>query len=84
MPSRNAPTAADTCSCEATPATSNAEPSSLSRNTSWSGLSTMAEMNRPYFNATTRTTVMASSEMPTDVRPPRKLTPDSTAVRTGR
>ena len=47
MPSRNAPTAADTCMAEANPATSSASPSTLSRNTSRSGESTIIETYRP-------------------------------------
>ena len=43
MPKRNAPTAADTCSADANPATSSASPSTLSRKTSRSGESTSAE-----------------------------------------
>jgi hypothetical protein len=43
MPSRNAPTAAETCNADANPATSSAAPSTLSRKTSRSGLSTTAE-----------------------------------------
>ena len=47
MPSRNAPTAADTCSADARPATSSAAPSSLSRKTSLSLLSTIADDDVP-------------------------------------
>ena len=84
MPSRNAPTAADTCIADATPATSSAAPSTLSRNTSRSGLSTAAETYRPNFSAITSTTVITSSEMPTASMPPSRDTPPSTAVRIGR
>ena len=84
MPSRNAPTAADTCSADAKPATSSAVPSTLSRKTSRSGLSTTAETKRPYRSATTSTTATTASEIATASSPPRNDTPISTAVRIGR
>ncbi len=65
MPSRNAPTAAETCSAEAIPATSSAAPMSVRRNTSRSLLSTTAETTFPHRRAMTRTRVTTSSETPT-------------------
>ena len=59
-------------------------PSTLSRKTSRSGLSTTAETNRPYRSATTSTTATTASEMATASNPPRNDTPINTAVRIGR
>ncbi len=84
MPSRNAPTAAETCIAEAMPATSSAEPRILSRNTSRSALSTTVETYLPYRSATSRTTLTTASETPTALSPPSRLTPASRAVRIGR
>lgn len=47
MPTRNAPTAADTWSCWAMPATSRVRPSTTRRSFSGSSLETKREMSRP-------------------------------------
>lgn len=47
MPTRNAPTAAETCNCWAIPATSSVSPSTTSSSFSGSSLETKREITRP-------------------------------------
>ena len=69
MPSMNAPTAADTCMAAASPATSSAAPSRLSRNTSEFSLCTALDTWWPCRRATTRTRVTTAREIPTVCSP---------------
>ncbi|MET4147610.1 hypothetical protein ABIB45_004551 [Arthrobacter sp. UYCo732] len=84
MPSKKAPTAADTSMADATPATSRAAPRMFTRNTSEFSLWTILETRCPWRSASVRTTVTTANAMPTVVSPPRKLAPARILVRTGR
>ena len=84
MPSRNAPTPAETCSCEAMPATSSAMPRTRSRKTSEVGDSTTADTARPNRSATTSTTISRPTAIATVRSPATRPSAASAAVVIGR
>ncbi len=84
MPTRNAPTAAETCNCWAMPATSRVRPSTTSSSFSGSSCDTKREMSRPYRSATKSTRPAVASATASVMLPASRPAPASRAVRIGR
>ncbi len=84
MPTRNAPTAADTCNCCASPAITSVSPSTTSSSFSGSSLETNRETSRPYRTARTRTSPATPSATARVRLPAARPDPASSAVTMGR
>ncbi len=84
MPTRNAPTAADTWSCWASPATSRVRPRTTSSSFSASSVETKREMSRPYRTAVKSTSPATPSAIARVTLPAARPTPASRAVMIGR
>ncbi len=84
MPTRKAPTAAETWSWAATPATSRVRPSTPSRRASSERLSTARLTTGPWRRATNRTTATAARAAVTETTPATRDPPASSTATTGR
>src|SRR2546429_397246 len=84
IPIRNAPTAAETCSCSAMPATSSASPNTRRSSTSSSVLKTSRLIAPPKRSAISRTEPMAATATTSAIEPVTRPTPATRAVRMGR
>lgn len=84
MPTRKAPTAADTCSCWATPATSSVRPRTTSSSISGLSEETALLISRPCRSAPYSARPAEPSAMASVTLPLARLTPATAVVRIGR